>query len=683
MDLSKNLTIFSFILLSFSLNAQKNSRLYKEALTIFNNENYCEGAAKCENAYTMLARKGNKAKALKGDMAFKTAECYRMTERFRDARDWYEKCKLLDFQLENPKVLLYNAEMLQQMGEFEKAIKDLEAYKKLVPSDLLADVRIQSCRSAKDYIANKTKYIVENQRNINNTAFDMAPVFGDRKESKLYFSSSRIGSTGGGTDPRSCENYMDLWYSQMDKKGNWGVPTLLEGEGINTEDNEGTVCFDGNNKKMFFTRCPNVKKTNLGCEIWMSEAKGRNDWKEPTRLDLKTNDTISVGHPCSSDDGRTLVFASDMLGGYGGRDLWITEYVRKTDSWSPPVNLGPEINTSGDELFPTFAKNGDLFFSSDGHPGLGNLDVYRATKVGQEFKWENAKNMGYPINSESADYALYELDDDKGYFTSERKSENGDIKPDIYSYVLPPNLFALKVNLAEIGNKTQKIDDAKIVVRGSDGSTWEGYTNKNGGIDWDKKPNGDRYVLGEVTYTIQASKEGYHPAPVSKFSTVGKKQSQTILMDMGLVPIRPIVLPEVRYALGSAVLLVDNTINSKDSLNFVYELLTEYPGMTLRLMSNTDSRGSSPSNQSLSERRAKSCIEYLVNEKGIDRRRLVPRGDGENNPRVWKDPVSGETITLTEAYINQFEKTDKERFEFLHQLNRRTEAEVIRMDFVP
>lgn len=683
MDLSKNLTIFSFILLSFSVNAQKNSRLYKEAVAIFNNENYCEGAQKCENAYSMLARKGNKAKALKGDMAFKTAECYRMTERFREARDWYEKCKLLDFQLENPKVLLHNAEMLQQMGEFEKAIKDLEAYKKLVPSDFLADVRIQSCRSAKDYIANKTKYIVENQRNINNTAFDMAPVFGDRKESKLYFSSSRVGSTGGGTDPRSCENYMDLWYSQMDKKGNWGVPTLLEGEGINTEDNEGTVCFDGNNKKMFFTRCPNVKKTNLGCEIWMSEAKGRNDWKEPVRLDLKSNDTISVGHPCVSDDGRTLVFASDMLGGYGGRDLWITEYVRKTDSWSPPVNLGPEINTSGDELFPTFAKNGDLFFSSDGHPGLGNLDVYRATKVGDQFKWENAKNMGYPINSESADYALYELDDDKGFFTSERKSENGDIKPDIYSYVLPPNLFALKVSLAEIGNKTQKIEDAKIVVRGSDGSTWEGYTNKNGAIEWDKKPNGDRYVLGDVKYTIQASKEGYHPAPVSNFTTVGLNQGQTILMDMGLVPIKPIVLPEVRYALGRWDLLVDNTINSKDSLNFVYDLLTEYPGMTLRLMSNTDSRGSSSANQILSEKRAKACIDYLVNEKGIDRRRLVPRGDGENNPRVWTDPATGETITLTEAYINQFEKTDKERFEFLHQLNRRTEAEVIRMDFVP
>ncbi len=682
MNISKTLTVISLIFLCFTTNAQKNSALYKEALKMYNNENYCEGASKCEAAYKLLSRKGNRAKSLKGDMAFKTAECYRMTEQFKNAHEWYERCKLLDYQEEDPKVLLHNAEMLQQMGEFEKAIADLNDYKKLVPNDVLADVRIQSCKSAKDFIADKTKYVVTNQRNINNTAFDMAPVFGDRKESKLFFSSSRAGSTGSGNDPRSCESYMDLWYSQQDKKGNWGVPMLLEGELINTDDNEGTVCFDGSNKKMFFTRCPNVKKTNLGCEIWMSERKGRDAWKEPTRLELKSSDTVSVGHPCVSDDGKTLVFASDMAGGYGGRDLWITTYDRKNDSWTAPKNLGPEINTSGDELFPTFAKNGDMFFSSDGHQGLGNLDVFRATKVGEEYKWENAKNMGYPINSESADYALYELDETQGYFTSERKSENGDFKPDIYKYELPPNLFDLTVNLAELGDKTKKIDGAKLIVNGSDGSVYEGFTNKNGKYSWEKQPNGDRYILGDVSYTVQASKEGYHPAPPSKFTTVGLNQGQTIFLDMSLIPIKPIVLPEVRYPVNSAVLLVDNTINSKDSLNFVYDLLTEYPGMVLRLMSHTDARGSVSDNQKLSDRRAKACVDYLVNEKGIDPRRLVPRGDGELKPRVWTDPVTQETITLTEAYINQFKTTDKARFEMLHQLNRRTEAEVVSMDFV-
>ncbi len=683
MNLSKNLTIFSLIFLSFSLNAQKNSRLYKEALKIYYNENYCEGADKCEAAYKLLTRRGDKAKKLKGDMAYKTATCYRMTERFKDANEWYERCKLLDYQKEDPEVLLHNAEMLQQMGEFEKAIKDLEEYKKLVPNDVLADVRIQSCKSAKDFIANKTKYVVENQRNINKPEFDMAPVFGDRKESRLYFSSSRAGSMGGGTDPRSCENYMDLWYSQMDKKGNWGVPTLLPDEGINTEDNEGTVCFDGGNKRMFFTRCPNVKKQNLGCEIWLSLKKGRDGWKEPKKLELKTNDTISVGHPCVSDDGKTLVFASDMLGGYGGRDLWITTYVRKTDSWTAPKNLGPEINTSGDELFPTFGPNGDMFFSSDGHPGLGNLDIFKATKVGDEFKWENASNMGYPINSESADYALYELNASEGYFTSERKSENGDIKPDIYKYELPPNLFGLRVNVAEKGDLSNKIDGAKVVAKGSDGSTWEGYTNRNGTISWDKKPNGDRYVNIETSYTVVVSKEGYYDNPPAGFTTVGEPQGRTILMDMALLPIKPIRLPEVRYPLSRWNLLVDETINSKDSLLFVLELLEEYPGLILELSSHTDARGTDRSNQILSEKRAKTCVDFLVKEKGVDPRRLKAKGQGERQPATWKNPETGEMIVLTEAYINQFKTTDKAKFDMLHQLNRRTEARVISMDFVP
>lgn len=684
MNLSKSLIVLSLIFLTFSANAQKNSRIYKEAIKVFNNENYCEGASKCEAAYKLLSRKGNRAKSFKGDMAFKTAECYRMTERFKEAKEWYERCKLLDYQSEEPKVLLYNAEMLQQMGEFDKAIKDLEAYKKLVPNDVLADVRIQSCKSAKDYIANKTKYVVTNQRNINNTSFDMAPVFGDRKESKLFFSSSRPGSTGSGTDPRSCENYMDLWYSQMDKKGNWGVPTLLKGDLVNTEDNEGTVCFDGSNKKMFFTRCPNEKKMNLGCEIWMSEAKGRDDWKEPKKLELKTSDTVSVGHPCVSDDAKTLVFASDMPGGYGGRDLWISTYDRKSDSWSAPKNLGPEINTSGDELFPTFGKNGDLYFSSDGHPGLGNLDVFKAAKVGDQFKWENAENMGFPINSESADYALYELDEKQGYFTSERKSENGDIKPDIYKYELPPNLFDLRINVADAGDKTKKIDGAKIVVKGSDGSTWEGYTNKNGTIAWDKKPNGDRYVNPEVSYVVIASKEGFYENPQgSKFTTVNMTQGQTVLLDMNLLPIKPIRLPEVRYPLGKWDLLVDATINSKDSLLYVLELLNEYPGLILELSSHTDARGSDQANQVLSEKRAKTCVDYLVNEKGVDPRRLKAAGKGEKEPAKWVNPETGEEILLTEAYINQFKTTDKAKFEMLHQLNRRTEGRVLSMDFVP
>jgi outer membrane protein OmpA-like peptidoglycan-associated protein len=683
MNINKTLSFFIFSLFSITISAQPMNRLYREANKVFNNENYCEGAEKCENAYKQLSRKGKKAKKYKGDMAFKTGECYRLTEHYKDAQEWYDRALLLDFQETDPKVLLYNAAMLQQMGEFKKAIDNLNLYKQIVPNDILADVRIRSCQNAKDFKAEKTRYLVENQRSINKPSFDMAPVFGDRKESKLFFSSSRAGSTGSGTDPRSCENYMDIWVSQTDKKGNWGEPTLLEGEGINSEDNEGTVCFDGRNKTMFFTRCPNVKKMNLGCDIWMSEAKGRDDWKEPTKLVLKSSDSVSVGHPCASDDGRTLVFTSDMAGGYGGHDLWISIYDRKSDSWSGPKNLGPEVNTSGDEMFATFAKNGDLFFASNGHPGLGNLDIFRAAKVGEEFKWENAQNMGFPINSEAADYALYEFSEIKGYFTSERKGENGEYKGDIYSYELPPNLFDIRLSLSELGNRSEVVSNAKVVVTGSDGSNWEGYTNDKGKIAWEKKPNGDRYINQDVSYVVKVAKEGFHEDPKgSKFTTVGLTQGQTILLDMALLPKKPIRLPEVRYPLAKATLLVDSAINSKDSLNFVLDLLNEYPGMVLELSSHTDARGSDPANQKLSEARAQTCVDYLVKEKGVDPRRLKAVGKGEREPAEWKNPETGRKILLTEIYINQFKTTDKTKFELLHQVNRRTEGKVLSMDFI-
>lgn len=689
--------VLPLVFISLSWLSFAQNKYVLEAETYFISEKYCEGADKCSLAYTKLTRKGNQAKKMKADMAFKTAECYRYTDRFREANEWYDRALLLDYQDVVPEVHYYNGEMLRMMGSFDKAMIQYEEYKKLVPADTRAEVGIKSCRDNKSFVANRTRHKVENQAVINKTEMDMAPMFADRKESKLYFASSRAGSIGNATDPISCENYMDIWMSEVDKKGNWGEPKLVDITGnVNTEAHEGTVAFDGRGKMMFFTRCPNMKKQNLGCDIWMSELKGKDEWGPATKLNLKTADSVSVGHPCASDDGKFLVFASDMVGGFGGRDLWYTTFDRKSDTWTAPKNMGPEVNTAGNELFPTFGKDGSLYFATDGMPGLGGLDLYRAAKVGEEMKWENAKNLGFPINSENNDYALYEYSDRKGYFTSERKDPNGKFNPDIYSYELPPNIFDLKVIVSELGDKTIKIADVRVVVKGSDNSTWEGFTRKDGSIFWDKKPDGLRYVNEVTSYTINISKEGYHPDKKgAQFTTVGLNYDQNFIIDMALLPKKPIRLPEVRYPLDKWVLLVDSTINSPDSLLFVYNLLQEYPEMVLELSSHTDARGSNERNQKLSENRAKACYKYLVEQKGVDPRRIVPVGKGEIEPRtIWKkggayissqpnDMNGVETILLNEAYINQFKKTDKKLFDQLHQLNRRTEGKVLRMDFDP
>jgi outer membrane protein OmpA-like peptidoglycan-associated protein len=524
----------------------------------------------------------------------------------------------------------------------------------------------------------------------------MSPMFADRKETKLYFVSSRSGSTGNTTDPISCQKYMDIWVSEVDKKGNWGEPKLADASGlINTEAHEGSAAFDGRGKTMFFTRCPNEKKMNLGCDIWISEMKGKDGWDTPVKLNLKANDSISIGHPCVSDDGNFLIFASDMSGGFGGRDLWFSTYDKKNKTWKEPKNMGPEVNTAGNELFPTFGKDGSLYYATDGIIGLGGLDIVKATKVGDQMKWENPSNLGYPINSENNDYGLYQLSEKKGYFTSERKDPNGKFNPDIYMYELPPNLFDLKVIVSELGDKAKKIQDVKVVVKGSDNTTWEGFTNKSGSIFWDKKPDNVRYVKEETSYTISISKEGYHEDKKgSQFTTVGLNYDQNFIIEMALLPKKIIRLPEVRYPFNQWSLLIDSTINSPDSLLFVYNLLNEYPGMVLELSSHTDSRGKDDANQKLSENRAKACYKYLVEEKGLDPRRIKPVGKGELEPRtIWKkgdvflasqpnDMKGIETIVLTEAYINSF-NSNKGVFEMLHQYNRRTEGKILSMDFNP
>ncbi len=685
--------LFSLVFVSLSWLAQAQKNYVKEANDIYRNENFCEGAEKCAFAYTKIVRKSTGALKLKGDMAYKTAECYRQTENPKSATEWYEKALLLKFQEVEPLVYLYNADMYRIMGDFKKAKENYVAYKSLVPEDTRADVGLKSCEKHEEFKANKTKHIVSNEEKLNNSGYEMAPMFGDKKNVQMVYSISK-SDKGGDTDPRTCESYMDLWIAELDKNGNWMPPKAFEGEGINTEDNEGTVCFDGRGKKMFFTRCPNVKKKNLGCDIWVSELSGKN-WGAPTKLILKASDTISVGHPCVSDDGKHLVFASDLPGGFGGKDLWYTTYDKKSDSWSAPINMGAGINTPGNELFPTLALNGDLLYASDGLPGVGGLDIFRAAKIGDENKWENPTNLGMPINSEFNDYALIEHDDKKGYFTSERRKGDKDNKADIWNYVMPPNLFDLTVNVGEVGDMTKKkrVADLPVYVVGTNGEKWEGVTNADGRVNWEKKTDGSRYIKQDVGYSVSlGTKAGYlENKKIEKFTTVGLNYNQSFVIDMQMVPNRTFRLPEVRYPFNQWSLLVDSTINSKDSLNYVFDLLNEYPGMVLQLNSHTDSRGNDKYNQVLSENRAKACYKYLVEEKGIDPRRIVPVGRGESMPQLLTDattgaPVldaAGKQIVLTEAYINSFKKTNPKEFERLHQLNRRTDAKVLTMEFDP
>lgn len=649
----------------------------------FRGQEFCDATSKCETAYGKIARKSPAALKQKGEMAFKAGESYRFTENPKQASEWYEKAIILKYQKVDPEVLLYNAQMYLVAGDDEKAKKNYNDFLALVPGDQRAENGLASIKQKAT--AKMTRYTVSNEKKINTNGWEMAPNFGDRKQTQLTFSQTKPDPERKDAlkDSRTCEPYFDLWTTELDKKGNWQQPTPVKGEGINTEDNEGTVAFSNRGKKMFFTRCPNEKKQNLGCDIWYTEIKGK-EWGTPSKIVLKTADSLSVGHPCVTEDGKMMIFASDIPGGFGGKDLWYTTYDRKSDSWSAPVNLGPGINTPGDELFPSFSLDDDLIYASNGLPGYGGLDLYKAKKVADD-KWENPTNYGMPINSKWNDYALYEYSKRTGYFTSERAGNASEFKGDIWKYELPPFIYDLTVVVGEVGDKTKtkRIAGVPVTVTTESGQKFTGTTNAQGKVFWDKKSDGSRFINENESYTIAlGTVKGYKEnTKTTGITTQGVEQDQNFFVEMQLVPERTFVLPEVRYPLDKWDLLVDSTINSQDSLEYVYELLTEYPGMVLELNSHTDARGSEAHNRVLSDNRAKACYKYLVEKKGIDPRRIVPIGRGEGVPRTIS--IDGKETVLTEAYINQFKKTNKAEFERLHQLNRRTDARVLSMEFDP
>jgi len=670
----------------------------------FKSGKYFEAAELAVKAYQGISPKNARALAMKSELAYKAGYSFELAYSLDKSLDWYQRAIDLKHYEQNPYVYFRMGNGYKNKGDYDKAKASYENFLALVPNDKQALNALESLEDAVVMKDNRTRYTVKSELKINSEGLDMAPIISGRRGNAIAFASSRSATTTTGNDPITGEGYFNIWEAEIDRSGNWSETKLFEGDSLNSEFNEGTIAMDSRFRTIYITRCPSEFKKDLGCQIWTAEKKGRS-FGIPTRVIFGIPDSISVGHPLPNEDGSALIFSSDMPGGQGGRDLWYSEYQRREETWTTPVNLGPDVNTASDELFPTFALNGDLLFASDGHMGLGGLDIFSSPKLEGKMKFGKPTNLGTPINSDANDYHLTEVDKRNGYFTSNRKGSKGTRSlPDIWSYMLPPNIFDLKVIVTEIGGAS-RIDGAivevtelpKEVEEGEDPQDtmyYKGTTNPTGEIYWDRKPDGERFINEQRDYMIKILPlEGYHPSNIiEEFSTIGLEYDQNFILEMSLLPKTPIVLPEVRYALGSAKLqVIEGEINSKDSLNYVFELLEEYPGMVLNLVSHSDARGSASANKSLSKRRAESSVNYLVNEKGVDPARLVPVGKGESNPRIvflkggeyYTNKPAGEfeAIELKESYINKFKTSDKEIFEKLHQFNRRTEGEVMRMDY--
>ncbi|MFM1914412.1 MAG: hypothetical protein RLZZ531_81 [Bacteroidota bacterium] len=681
----------SFVQFSFGQNVPE-PKYIRKANDTYNSGNYFEAVKVCQDAYKTLGYKGTIRQ--KGDMAYKIADSYRNMQIYDKANEWYGTCIELKYFDVMPEVYFYRGDMQRMLKEFDNSLKSYREFKRIAPKSRVKEVEaaIAAIEQYRGFESEESNYVIKCEDKINSKQYDMSPSYGDKKGKIIYFGTSRDEATGTDRDPISGQKYMDIYSAEYDVNGNPTNVKSIDTKGVvNTTQNEGNACFDSKKKTLYFTRCPNAEKQDLGCEIWKADFGGE-DFENPEKITLKLNDTISVGHPCLSPDDMMLIFASDMKESpngeksFGGRDLWYVTYKKREKVWdSIPHNMGSMFNTAGNELFPSIGSKGQLYFASDGLPGIGGLDIFVAQKDLDSNKWSGTRNMGVPFNSQGNDYGLCDFDGRTGFFTSERKtSSSNEYTSDIWSYSIPPNLYDLRVVVYESGKKTKKLAGAKVTVTVSDGSTWEGTTDAKGKVSWNEKPDKkNRWILAGFDYTLKAGKEGYYEDKRgAKFSTKGIDQSQSFILEMPLLPIGEIRTPEVRYPVSQWTFINDASCMSLDSLKFLDSMLREYPNITIDLFSHTDARDTDVKNQVLSENRAKAVYKYLVEQKGIDPRRIRPVGKGEAEPATWEDE-NGQKVILTETYINQYKATDKAKFEKLHQINRRTTAKITSTDFNP
>lgn len=410
--------------------AQKNFE--KDADAAFRNEAYYKASDLYKKAYPSVTKASDKARII-----FQIGECYSLTNDPGNAIESYSAAIKEGYS--DPTVHLQIGASYKKLGEYDKAIESYKEYQTILPKSTIGTEGVDGCNMAKKWKDNPTRYEVNPEVLLNSKQYDFSPTYTSSSYNSLYFISDRSEETSVSTNLAADK---PLVYSSLkNKKGKWSEPTPVNGEHINSEHESKNITFNQKGTKLYFTRCPNEKNENLGCDIWYSTVNDDN-WTAPTRVDLisKTEaDThLSAENPTLGKEDSYMIFSSDMAGGLGGKDLWISRYDLKTKSWGTPSNLGSDINTAGDDVFPVIRENGDLYFSSNGHPGMGGLDIFKATNVGNG-EWSKVENLKSPLNSSYDDsQIMFEGSAENGLLISNRRGGKG--QDDIYSFRLPPVL---------------------------------------------------------------------------------------------------------------------------------------------------------------------------------------------------------------------------------------------------
>lgn len=649
------ITLLGLLLISVQAYSQRDKSAKADAA--FKAGEYTFAIDLYRAAYNSINDKNGQASVL-----YRIAECYRLTNEPVKAELWYTKAINKGFN--EPLAYYYLAEAKKMNMKYEEAKDDYRKYKDLSADEARANQGIKSCDLAMKWMDNPSGYQVESMKFFNSKGNDFAPAYASGDYGTIYFTSSRDGSTGTSTHGATGQNFSDIYITRMDRKGTWSEPVPLS-ENVNTEFEEGTPVLSKDFNTLYFTRCKKAKNQSFGCQIFYVERDGEN-WGKDKPIEI-SGDSVVIAHPAISADDQTLYFVSDMQGGFGGKDIWKVTRANKGDEWGNPENLGADINTAGDEVFPFVHNDGTLYFSSNGHIGLGGLDIFKA-RQNANGSWK-VENMETPINSNADDFGIvFQSDVEKGYFSSSRTSRGDD---DIFTFNLPPLKFNL-LGIVKDEKTDQPIADANVKSVSSDGLTVDIKTDKNGAFRMIMKAQTDYVLIG--------SKEGYLNGK-ERETTKGLDKSKDFRTTILLASIeKPIELPNIFYDFAKADLRPESMV----ALDGLVETLNDNPNITIELGSHTDSRGSDADNVSLSQRRAQSVVNYLI-QKGIAADRLTAKGYGETSAKtvdaklVQQYPFLKENTVLTEDYITKLPDSDLQ--EIAHQINRRTEFRVLRTNY--
>lgn len=617
---------------------------------------YYEAAAIYRKVYTKTSPK---KRDLRGYIAYRMAECNRLINNTAKATSAYMNAIRYDYP--DSTVYLRMGQMLQKTGRYPEAIKNYDIYMENDPSNLLAINGIQGCELAPGWKKNPTRYEVRRMDKFNSRRGEFSPMLAGDKYDQLYFASSRSKDKDAKVSAITGQNNNNLFLVKQDEKGAWLAPVELEDE-VNTEYDEGTPSFSPDGNTMYYTYCAQDPEGPRTAEIYIS-TRSSAKWGKGTRATIVKDSVTALGHPSISPDGKYLYFVSDAVGGFGGKDIFRARVAG--NDFGPMENLGEEINTPGDEMFP-YVRDVTLYFASNGHPGMGGLDLFKATQDSTG-KWK-VENLGAPINSMADDFGItFAGKEERGFFCSNRNDARG--YDHIYSFERP----TITIFIEGIVNDVDEypIEDATVRIVGKDGLNVKVPVKKDGTYRVE--------LERDIRYVMMASARGYLNQNY-ELHTGPEEKNETYIVDFFLSPIsKPVVIDNIFYDFDKATLRPE----SKKALDEMIKMLNDNPNVTIELGAHTDRKGTDQYNERLAQRRAQSVVDYLI-AGGIEAARLEAKGYGESVPKTINKKMAKqfdflkEGDVLTEEFILAL---PPEQQEIADQINRRTEFKVLRTNY--